>query len=68
MNAISYRNLHFPPSIIQYAVWQYARFNPSLRDVEEHTAERSVEVSYEAIRRWIKRVGSTFSLDPRRRP
>lgn len=50
-NAISYRNLHFPPSIIQHAIWLYARFNPNLRDVEELMAERSVEVSYETIRR-----------------
>jgi transposase-like protein len=49
MNAISYRNLHFPPSTIQRAVWLYARFNLSLRDVEELMAERGVEVSYEAI-------------------
>ena len=47
MNAISYRNLHFPSSIIQRAVWLYARFNLSLRDVEELMAERGVEVSYE---------------------
>ncbi len=57
MNAISYRNLHFPSSIIQHAVWLDARFNLSLRDVEELMAERSVEVSYETIRRWVKRFG-----------
>ncbi len=57
MNAISYRNLHFPPSIIQRAVWLYARFNLSLRDVEELMAKRGVEVSYETIRRWVKRFG-----------
>jgi transposase-like protein len=55
MNAISYCNLHFPPSIIQHAVWLYARFNLSLRDVEDLMAERGVEVSYETIRRWVKR-------------
>ncbi len=49
MNAISYRNLHFPSSIIQRAVWLYARFNLSLRDVEELMAERGVEVSYETF-------------------
>jgi transposase-like protein len=53
MNAISSRNLHFPPSIIQHAVWLYARFNLSLRDVEELMAERGVEVSYETIRRGV---------------
>jgi len=57
MNAISYRNLHFPPAIIQHTVWLYARFNLSLRDVEDLMAERGVEVSYETIRRWVKRFG-----------
>jgi len=50
MIQISYRNLHFPPSIVQQTVWLYARFNLSLRDVEELLAERGVEVSYDTIR------------------
>ena len=57
MSNISYRNLHFPSSIIQRAVWLYVRFNLSLRDVEELMAERGVEVSYETVRRWVKRFG-----------
>ena len=57
MTQISYRNLHFPPSIIQQAVWLYARFNLSLRDVEDLLAERGIEVSYETIRRWVTRFG-----------
>ena len=67
MNAISYRNLHFPSSIIQRAVWLYARFNLSLRDVEERMAERGVEVSYETIRRWVKRFGPPIARGLRRR-
>ena len=57
MNEICYRNLHFPPSIIQRAVWLYSRFNLSLRDVEELLAERGVQVSYETIRRWMMKFG-----------
>ena len=53
MIQISYRNLHFQPSIVQQAVWMYVRFNLSLRDVEELLAERGIEVSYETIRRWV---------------
>ena len=51
MDKISYRNLHFPSSIIQRAVWLYVRFNLSLRDVEELMTERGLEVSYETVRR-----------------
>ena len=57
MTQISYRDLHFPSSIVQQAVWLYVRFNLSLRDVEELLAERGIEVSYETIRRWFARFG-----------
>ena len=45
-----YKLHRFPPSIIQYAVWLYQRFNLSIRDVEDLPAERNISVSYEAIR------------------
>jgi putative transposase len=57
MNEISYRYCHFPPPIVQHAVWLYCRYSLSLRDVEELLAERSIEVSYETIRRWVARFG-----------
>ncbi len=66
MNTISYRNLHFPSSIIQYAIWLYARFNLSLRDVEELLAERGIEISYETIRRWVIRFGPQIARRLRR--
>ncbi len=66
MTQISYRNLHFPSSIVQQAVWMYVRFNLSLRDVEELLAERGIEVSYETIRRWVDRFGSQVAKRLRR--
>lgn len=56
MNA-PYRGFRFPKPIIQHAVWLYARFTLSLRDVEELLAERGVTVSYETIRVWVARFG-----------
>ena len=35
MTKISYRGYRFPPVIIQQAIWLYARFTLSFRDVEE---------------------------------
>ena len=35
MKKISYRGYHFPPEIIQQAIWLYLRFTLSLRDVED---------------------------------
>jgi transposase-like protein len=40
MTRISYAGYRFPPVIIQQAVWLYARFTLSFRDVEDLLAER----------------------------
>ena len=40
--------------IIQQAVWLYARFTLSFRDVEDLLAERGIMVSYETVRRWVR--------------
>lgn len=39
----------------------YFRFNLSFRDVEELMTERGVDVSYETIRRWVDKFGSTYA-------
>ena len=65
--AISYVGYRFPPVIIQQAVWLYARFTLSFRDVEDLLAERGVLVSYETVRRWVKYFGPTIAADLRRR-
>ena len=54
---ISYKRHRFPPQIIAHVVWLYARFNLSLREVEELMLERGVDVSYETIRRWTVKLG-----------
>jgi len=56
---LSYHGYRFPPEIIGHAVWLYYRFCLSFRDVEDLLAERGITVSYEAIRQWCRRSGST---------
>ena len=56
-----YKRHRFPPSIIQYAVWLYCRFNLSTRDVEDLLAERNINVSYESIRLWVNKFGPVFT-------
>jgi transposase-like protein len=69
MTKISYVGYRFPPVIIQQAVWLYARFTLSFRDVEDLLAERGILVSYETVRRWVKYFGPTIAADLRgRRP
>ncbi len=61
MREISYRYGHFPPAIVQNAIWLYCRFTLSFRDVEDLLAERGIEVSYETIRRWVARFGPAYA-------
>jgi transposase-like protein len=47
MRTISFTRHRFPPDIIRHAVWLYARFTLSYRDVEDLLAERGLDISYE---------------------
>jgi putative transposase len=67
MPKISYSGYRFPPVIIQQAIWLYARFTLSFRDVEDLLAERGVTVSYETVRRWVNHFGSSIAADLRKR-
>ena len=66
MMPISYRYHHFPPLVIQHAVWLYLRFTLSYRDVEDLLAERGLDISYETIRRWVLKFGPAFAQGLRR--
>ena len=67
MTKISYNGYRFPPMIIQQAIWLYARFTLSFRDVEDLLAERGIMVSYETVRRWVNHFGSAIAADLRNR-
>jgi putative transposase len=59
----------FPAELISHAVWLYHVFSLSFRDVELLLAERGIIVSYESIRRWCGKFGSSFAANLcRRRP
>ncbi|EAQ22870.1 transposase [Roseovarius sp. 217] len=64
---IRYKRHRFPPQIIAHVVWLYARFNLSLREVEELMLERGIDVSYETIRRWTVKFGPLIARTLRRR-
>src|SRR5436305_5915246 len=61
MTLLSYRRHRFPPPIIQQAIWLYLRFSLSYRDVEELLAERGLDISYETVRRWVRKFGSVIA-------
>jgi transposase-like protein len=64
---ISFARRQFPPAIVRHAVWLYARFTLSYRDVEELLAERGLDVSYETVRRWVLKFGPICAQELRRR-
>ena len=61
MKASIYASLRLHPDVIRSAVRMYFRFNLSFRDIEELMFERNVDVSYETIRRWVGKFGSTYA-------
>lgn len=57
MQNISFKRHRFPQELIRHAVWLYARFTLSYRDVEDLLAERGLDISYETTRRWFLKFG-----------
>jgi putative transposase len=53
-DGISFARHQFPPDIIWYAVWLHLHFTFSFRDVDDLSAERGLDVSYETVRRMRK--------------
>jgi len=66
MIPISFKRHRFPPVIIRHAVWLYARFTLSFRDVEDLLAERGIDVSNETVRRWFLKFGLLVASNLRR--
>ena len=66
MRQFSVKRHRFPADIIRHSVWLYARFTLRYRDVEKMLAERGLDVSYETVRRWFLKFGSTIAANLRR--
>jgi putative transposase len=65
MQKISYSRHRLPIHIIQHAVWLYAQFTLSYRDVEDLLAERGLDISYETVRRWLLKFGEPIARNLR---
>ena len=65
MDTISFKRHRFPPEIIRRAVWLYARYTLSYRDVEDLLAERGLDISYESVRRWFLKLGAPIARNLR---
>ena len=56
-----FKGHRFSPTIIQYAVWLYFRFNLSLRDVEDFLAQRGIIFGHETVRFWVAKFGRKYA-------
>ena len=65
MQNISFKRHRFPPEVIRHAVWLYARFTLSYRDVEDLLAERGLDIAYETARRWFLKFGGPIARNLR---
>ncbi|MBW8309949.1 MAG: IS6 family transposase [Candidatus Paracaedibacteraceae bacterium] len=61
-----YKGYRLPKAIIGYVVRLYFRYKLSLRDISELLLERGVQVTYEAIRLWVKVLGPLYAQAIRR--
>lgn len=61
MITVKPRGFRFPWVVVQHAVWPYARFTHSLRDVEELLAERGTVGSYGTVRARFARFGPAIA-------
>ncbi len=61
-----YARHRYPAEVISYAVWLYFRFPLSLRMVKEMLAARGFLVSYETVRQWAVKFGSSLANQIRR--
>ena len=66
MQNFTFKRYRFPPAIIRYAVWLYARFTLSYRDIEDLLTERGLDISYETVRRWFHKFGAPIARNLRR--
>jgi transposase-like protein len=66
MKPLSFKRHRFTPEIIRHAIWLYARFTLSYRDIEELLSERGVDASYETVRRWVLKYGLAIAANIRR--
>jgi putative transposase len=64
---IDFKGSHYPRSVILYAVFFYARYSVSHRDLEEIMAERGVEVDHATLNRRVIKFSPLIALEAQKR-
>ena len=67
--SVSYKHHRFPIAILRHCVWLDYTFPLSYRNSETMMLYRGIEVTYESIRKWYKKLAQVYAhLIRRRRP
>ena len=61
-----FRYFKTSPEIIHLAVMMYVRFPPWLRNVEDLSHKRGIDISHETVRFWWNRFGLMFAAEIRK--
>ncbi|HBM11425.1 MAG TPA: IS6 family transposase [Rhodospirillaceae bacterium] len=61
--AASFKGVHYPKSVILYAVYFYVRYAVSYRDLEEIMAERGVDVDHATLNRWVVKFSTDLAAE-----
>lgn len=64
---IEFKGNHYPKDVILYAVFFYARYAVSYRDLEEIMEERGVEVDHATLNRWVVKFSPLIAYAAQRR-
>ena len=62
-----FRYFNSSPEVIRLVVMMYVRYPLSLRNVEDLSAERGIDISHETVRFWRNRFGPMFAAEIRKR-
>ena len=64
---VEFKGVHFPKSVILYAVFFYVRCAVSYRDLQEIMAERGVDVDHATLNRWVVRYSPQIAAQAQKR-
>jgi putative transposase len=59
---IGLKGLHYPKHIILFAVFFYARYGVSCRDLEDVIQKRGVNVDHATLSRWVVNIHQYYSV------
>lgn len=65
--ATSFKGVHYPKSMILYAMYFYVRYAVSYRALEEIMAERGVDVDHATLNRWVVKFSTDLAAEAQKR-